>query len=79
MELFPELLHPYPFALYIDQKDTYLGKHNPDQFELIGMAAGNSRATGLYGDVTYTQHPEDRGGCGVVNNVRQYARFLIKR
>jgi len=58
---------------------TYMDKHNPDQFEICGMAAGNSRATGLYYDVSYTPHSEDRGGCGVVNGKRQYARILIKK
>lgn len=58
---------------------TFLDKYNPEQFEIIGMAAGNSRATGLYGNVSYTQHSEDRGGCGVVNNIRQYVRILIRK
>lgn len=58
---------------------TFLDKYNPEQFGIIGMAAGNSRATGLYGNVSYIQHPEDRGGCGVVNNIRQYARILIRK
>lgn len=58
---------------------TFLDKYNPEQFGIIGMAAGNSRATGLYGNVSYIRHPEDRGGCGVVNNIRQYARILIRK
>ena len=57
---------------------TYLEKHNPDQFEILGLAAGNSRATGLNYEVPYTPHKEDRGGCGVINNERKYARVLIK-
>ena len=43
------------------------------------MAAGNSRATGFYFDVPYKPHSEDRGGCGVANGKRVYARLLIKR
>lgn len=58
---------------------TFVDKYNPDQFEIVGMAAGNSRATGFNYDVPYTPHPEDRGGCGVINNVRQYARILIRK
>lgn len=58
---------------------TFVDKYNPDQFEIVGMAAGNSRATGFNFDVPYTPHPEDRGGCGVINNVRQYARILIRK
>lgn len=57
---------------------TFLDKYNPDQFKVEGLAAGNSRKTGLYGDVEYTPHRLDRGGCGVVDNKRKYARILIK-
>lgn len=57
---------------------TFLDKHNPEQFEVVGLAAGNSRATGLYYDVPYTPHKEDRGGCFVVKGKRQYARILIR-
>lgn len=56
---------------------TFLDKYSPDQFEIEGLAAGNSRATGLYGSVHYTENKLDRGGCGVVNNKRKYARILI--
>ena len=58
---------------------TFLPKYCPDQFEIVGMAAGNSRATGFNYNVPYTPHPEDRGGCGVINNKRMYARILIKK
>ena len=58
---------------------TFLDKYNPEQFEIVGMAAGNSRATGFYYNVPYTPHKDDRGGCFVVNGERQYARILIQR
>lgn len=57
---------------------TFMDKYNPEQFVVVGMAAGNSRATGLYYDVPYTPHKDDRGGCGVVEGIRKYARILIK-
>ena len=57
---------------------TFMDKYNPDQFEIVGMAAGNTRATGFYFNVPYRPHPEDRGGCGVVNGKRVYARYLIR-
>lgn len=57
---------------------TFLDKYSPEQFEIVGMAAGNTRATGFYFDVPYKPHPEDRGGCGVVNGKRVYARYLIR-
>ena len=58
---------------------TFFDKYNPEQFEIVGMAAGNSRATGFYYDVPYTPHKDDRGGCFVVNGKRQYARILIRK
>ena len=58
---------------------TFLDKYNPNQFIIKGLAAGNSRKTKLYGDVKYTPNKLDRGGCGVVNGKRKYARILIKR
>lgn len=58
---------------------TFLNVYNPAQFEVVGLAAGNSRATGLYGDAKYTPNKVDRGGCGVINGERQYARVLIRK
>lgn len=57
---------------------TYLDKHCPEQFIIEGMAAGNSKATGFYYNVQYEPHPEDRGGCGVLNGKRAYARIFIR-
>lgn len=57
---------------------SFMEKCCPEQFEICGLAAGNSRATGLYYNVPYTPHSQDRGGCGVVANKRQYARIFIK-
>lgn len=57
---------------------SFLDKYNPEQFEVEGMAAGNSRATGFYFDVPYTPHVNDRGGCGVINGERVYARILLR-
>lgn len=57
---------------------TFMTQYNPNQFEIVGMAAGNTRATGFNFSVPYTPHPNDRGGCGVVNGLRKYARLLIK-
>lgn len=57
---------------------TFVDKYSPEQFMILGMAAGNSKATGFYYNVPYKPHPNDRGGCGVINGERVYARFLIK-
>lgn len=43
------------------------------------MSAGNSAVNNFGVLANYTKHPNDRGGCGVVNGERVYARFLIKR
>lgn len=58
---------------------TFLTKHNPNQFNLVGLASGNSRANNFNYNVSYNKHDKDRGGCGVVDGQRKYARVLIKR
>lgn len=58
---------------------TFMDKYNPEQFEIVGLCAGNSRLNKFYGDISYTPHPEDRGGCAVLNGQRVYSRILIRR
>ena len=61
---------------------TFLDKYSPDQFEIIMLANGNARtnvASEILSDVNYRKHPEDRGGVGMVNGRRSYARILIRR
>jgi len=61
---------------------TFLDKHNPEQFEIIWQAAGNTRATApkeILDRLNYQQHIEDRGGCAIIKGKRTYARILIKR
>lgn len=60
---------------------TFLDKYNPLQFEIVWQASGNTRASApssVLKEVGYKPHPEDRGGCGVVNGKRQYSRILIR-
>ena len=60
---------------------TFLDKYNPNQFEIVWQASGNTRASApstILKEVGYKAHPEDRGGCGVVNGKRQYSRILIR-
>ena len=45
---------------------TYIGKHCPEQFELIGLMAS-------------TKHDEINHGYPYINGVKKYARVLIKR
>ncbi|WP_171962006.1 type II toxin-antitoxin system RelB/DinJ family antitoxin [Bordetella trematum] len=61
---------------------TFLDKYSPDQFEIIMLANGNARTNvpkNLLAEVGYRQHPEDRGGVGIINGRRVYARILIRR
>jgi len=58
---------------------TFMDKYNPEQFEILGICAGNSRLNKFFGIVPYTPHIEDRGGCAVLNNKRVYSRILIRR
>jgi hypothetical protein len=61
---------------------TFLDKYCPSQFEIIWQASGNTRASApkkVLDAVGYKVHPEDRGGCAVVNGKRQFTRILIKR
>ena len=57
---------------------TFVDKYSPEQFSILGMAAGNTKATGFNYNVKYNPHPNDRGGCGVIEGQRVYARFLIQ-
>ena len=79
---------PYTDAIPCDYENlmgvpvTFLDKYCPEQFDIIWQACGNTRASApkeILDEVGYTIHPEDRGGCGVVNNKRQYARILIRK
>lgn len=61
---------------------SFLGRYCPEQFELVWKAFGNTRATTqpeLLDALGYRKHPEDRGGLGVINGRRVYARLLIRR
>ena len=60
---------------------TFLDKYNPNQFEIIWQASGNTRASApkeVLEIMGYTNHKEDRGGCGVVNGKWQYSRIIIR-
>jgi addiction module RelB/DinJ family antitoxin len=61
---------------------TFLDKYSPDQFEIVMLANGNARtnvAPKTLQEVRYRPHPEDRGGVGIINGRRVYARILIRR
>lgn len=60
---------------------TFLDKYNPDQFEIIWQASGNTRATApkeVLQELGYRKDKEDRGGCTIVNGKRTYSRVFIR-
>lgn len=61
---------------------TFLDKYSPDQFEILMLANGNARANvskEVLARVNYRAHAEDRGGVGIINGKRVYARVLIRK
>jgi len=60
---------------------SFLDKYCPEQFEIIWLACGNTRASApkeILQYLNYQIHPEDRGGCSTIDGRRTYARILIK-
>lgn len=61
---------------------TFLDKYSPDQFEIVMLANGNARTNASVKTLTevgYRPHSEDKGGVGIINGRRVYARILIRR
>lgn len=61
---------------------TFLDKYSPDQFEILMLANGNVRANSspeILKRVGYSKHDLDKGGVGIVDGKRSYARILIQR
>jgi len=61
---------------------TFLDKYNPDQFEILMLANGNARTNVSQKTLSlleYRQHPEDRGGVGIINGRRVYVRIMVRR
>ena len=60
---------------------SILDKYNPEQFEIVWQASGNTRASApkeVLARLGYAAHKEDRGGCGVINGKRSYSRTMIR-
>jgi hypothetical protein len=60
---------------------TFLDKYSPEQFEIIWQASGNTKASApkeILEQLKYVQHPDDRGGCTIINGKRTYGRILIR-
>lgn len=61
---------------------TFLDKYSPDQFEIMMLANGNARtnvSSEILTEVGYRPHSLDKGGVGIINGRRVYARILIRR
>lgn len=72
---------PKDYAGIMGVPITFLDKYDPDQFEILMLANGNVRANAdqrLLSQVGYRRHKNDRGGVGVINGKRTYARILIR-
>lgn len=79
---------PFTDAIPSDYEGTmgvpisFLDKYNPDQFEIIWQASGNTRASTpeeILEEMGYSQHPDDRGGCAILAGRRTYDRIFIRR
>ena len=71
---------PCDYAGLMGVPITFLDKYCPNQFDIVWQASGNTRASTpkeILDLIGYTAHPEDRGGCGIVNGKRVYSRVLI--
>lgn len=72
---------PSDFEGVMGVPTTFLDKYNPDQFEIIWQASGNTRAStpsDVLNRMGYRPHPDDRGGCAVVDGRRMYDRIFIR-
>lgn len=61
---------------------TFFDKYNPDQFEILWQASGNTRASAppeVLRELGYVSSKEDRGGCCLINGRRCYDRVFIRR
>lgn len=73
---------PYDYFGLMGVPITFLDKYCPDQFEIVMLANGNARTNVspiTLKEVKYRPHPDDKGGVGIINGRRAYARILIRR
>lgn len=73
---------PYDYDGVMGVPITFLDKYSPNQFEIVMLANGNARTNvspEVLAQVNYRAHAEDRGGVGIINGKRVYARVLIRR
>lgn len=59
-----------------------LKNNNPDEFEIVWQASGNTRQCAPKEVLTllnYSAMKADRGGCGVIHGKRVYSRIIIRK
>ena len=72
---------PYDYPGVMGVPITFLDKYNPEQFEIIWQASGNTRASApaeILKELKYTINREDRGGCAIVKGKRLFTRVFIR-
>lgn len=72
---------PCDYAGVMGVPITFLDKYNPEEFEIIMLANGNARTNTskeILERVSYIHNDNDKGGLGVINGKRVYARILIR-
>jgi len=60
---------------------TFLDKYNPEQFEILGIAGGSTRASApkeFLNEVSYIPHPKDKGGSPILDGIPKYVRIIIR-
>ena len=59
---------------------TFLEKHNPSQFKILGQASGNTRKSfsQYHKSVGYQENKADRGGCCLISGKIKYSRLMIR-
>lgn len=73
---------PKDYYGFIGVPITFLDKYNPNQFEILMLANGNARsnvADDILRMVGYQKNNNDKGGLGIVNGERKYARIIIRQ
>lgn len=72
---------PCDYAGVMGVPITFLDKYDPDQFEIIMLANGNARTNNeqeVLERVAYIPTLGDKGGLGLIDGERVYARILIR-
>lgn len=70
---------PYDYFEPMGVPITYLKKHNPQLFTILGIGSGISKKNKMYGSVKYYENDKDRGGAPLLEGKIKYTRVFIER